>query len=121
MSLNESDLAQFSGSDNWYKHFTGFLYTDGLQYVAETGGAHWLIDAICTNAKHQKKITQNARLRDFQLWILTVKEDKSATLCCYEDSGMPLAFTQKIPYTDFPLKSIKLYLENNTLCLPSER
>jgi hypothetical protein len=28
---------------------------------------------------------------------------------------------QKIEYTDFPLPEITLYLENNTLMLPSER
>jgi hypothetical protein len=43
-TLIESDLAQFTGSDNWYRHSINrnILYTDGAQHVAEHGGAYWL-------------------------------------------------------------------------------
>jgi hypothetical protein len=46
--LREVDLEQFTGSENWYRHslFRQFLYTDGVQYAAEKGGAYWLIDKI---------------------------------------------------------------------------
>jgi hypothetical protein len=39
-TLNASDLRQFSGSEHWYRHALNrnVLYTDGAQYVAETGG-----------------------------------------------------------------------------------
>ena len=36
-TLSKSDLAQFTGSENWYRHGINrnVLYTDGAQYVAE--------------------------------------------------------------------------------------
>jgi len=45
-TLSKSDLAQFTGSENWYRHGINrnVLYTEGVQYVAEHGGAHWLLD-----------------------------------------------------------------------------
>ena len=47
-TLSKSDLAQFTGSENWYRHGINrnVLYTEGVQYVAEHGGAHWLLDEI---------------------------------------------------------------------------
>lgn len=52
--LNRADLRQFTGSENFYRHalVRSILYTDGVQYVAETGGAYWLIDAIALAQKY---------------------------------------------------------------------
>jgi len=38
-TLSKSDLAQFTGSENWYRHGINrnVLYTDGAQHVAEHG------------------------------------------------------------------------------------
>jgi hypothetical protein len=102
------DPSQFSGSEYYYKHFTGLLYTDGVQYLAETFGAYWLIDAIASYARKEP----------FQLWELAVHEN-SATLTCREDSGLRPVVTQEIEYTDFP-ENIKLYVSNNVLMLPRE-
>jgi hypothetical protein len=47
-TLSKSDLAQFTGSENWYRHGINrnILYTDGAQHVAEHGEAYWLLDEI---------------------------------------------------------------------------
>jgi hypothetical protein len=47
-TLSKSDLAQFTGSDNWYRHGINrnVLFTDGAHHVAEHGGAYWLLDEI---------------------------------------------------------------------------
>ncbi len=47
-TLNQADLRQFTGSEHWYRHPLArkVVYTDGAQYVAEHGGAYWLLDAI---------------------------------------------------------------------------
>ena len=44
----ESDLDQFTGSENWYRHGLNrnVTFTDGAKYVADEGGAYWLLDAI---------------------------------------------------------------------------
>ena len=107
------DLNQFTGSEFIYKHWSGRLqYTDGIRYLAGEAKAYWLIDAIASY--------QDGKLPDdFQLWELIVQNDK-AVLTCRADSNLPALVTQNIEFTDFPLQSIKLYVESGVLLLPSE-
>jgi len=113
--LKKEDLQGFIGTDDYYKHWTGKLvYTDGVKYVAEKGGAHWLIDAI---ASYQFKLSGIP----FQIWILRVDlENNTAVLTMQEDSGEPELVRQEIKFTDFPLDEIKFYLVDGVLMLPSE-
>lgn len=105
------ELNQFTGTENHYKHQTGrLLWTDGVQYVAENAGAYWLIDAIVSYQ----------RTEHFQIWELKKHNDNSATLTMREDTGQPTKVRQEIPFTDFPLEEIKLYLIDGVLLLPSE-
>ena len=115
--LTAADLNQFSGSEQWFRHFTGLLYTEGVDYLADKGGAYWLIDAI---APYQPTARRNQRLCEFQIWVLTVK-DSAAVLECFDDLPGKVLIRQHIEYTDFPLPEIKLYFENGVLMLPSER
>lgn len=126
----KSQLSQFTGTDNYYKHWLGFQYTDGIKFLADNAEFYWLLDAI---GSYQPTLRQNPRLRDFQLWLLVVgnehdfikpKEGNKAVLTCWEDTpspGVKPAVCQQIEYTDFPLQTITLYLENRVLLLPSER
>jgi len=119
-TLCESDLIQFCGSTEAYRHWTKRLvYTEGVQYMAEHGGAYWLIDAVASY-QPDKRIASRPDLVDFQLWELVVAQDKSATLTMRGDSDQPAVVTQEIPFTDFPLAQIKFYVCNGTLMLPSE-
>jgi len=111
----ESELTNFTGTEHHYRHWLGILYTDGIQFLAERAEAYWLIDAI---ASLQPEIPRAER--EFQLWELTVGDDRSAILEVRPDSGQPVIVSQKILSTDFPLRSIKLYVENGVLLLPSE-
>jgi len=114
----EDGLRQFTGGDTIYKHWLGITYTEGVKWLADKAGAFWLIDAI---ASWQVEARKDAMLRDFQMWVLMVNLDThSAALSCCRDAG-DVAFMQEIEWTDFPLKEIKFYLENNVLCLPQER
>jgi hypothetical protein len=121
----EQELQQFTGTESYYKHLLGFRFTDGVKFLAEEAQAYWLIDAIIS---HQIKL----RGQDFQLWLLVVgkehefikpKPGKDAVLTCWKDTpnaGVKPLVRQDIVLTDFPLKTIKLYLENKILLLPSE-
>lgn len=113
--LQESDLAGFYGTEKWYKNFTGLLYTDGIKFLAEQAQAYWLIDAV---GSYQQEFKDNQELQFFQLWDLEVKGSE-AVLTMRADSDQPALVRQEIPYTDFPF-SIKLYVCNNVLLLPSE-
>ena len=115
--LQQSDLAQFTGSENVYRHTINrnVLYTDGAQYVAEHGGAYWLLDEIAVIQPYNKHVAAEA----FQVWTLTVGSDRSAWLTCDDGNGN-IVFTKNIEYTDFPLDGITLYFTNNVILLPSE-
>ena len=109
--ITESDLCQFIGTVDYHRHWLGSVYTDGVQYLAEKAGAHWLIDAIFSYRRRES----------FQIWTLKKNDDDNgAVLTMQEDTGEPIKVRQKIPYTDFPLDQISLYLIDNVLLLTSE-
>lgn len=115
-TLNTSDLAYFTGTEQLYRHglVRHILYTDGVQHVAEAGEAYWLVDKIACNQLEAKIAAQ-----EFQLWTLTVAVDLTAVLTCTDGNGNTIA-EEKIGYTDFPLPEMKFYVTNNTILLPSE-
>lgn len=118
MTITQTELDTFTGSEEIYRHFLGICYTQGVKYLANKAQAYWLLDAI---ASHQtKQLLSQPALRDFQLWQLTVSSDKSAVLICQEDSDTEPVVKQEIEYTDFPLGFVKLYLIQKVLLLPSE-
>lgn len=117
-SLTEADLAQFIGTTTYYQHPFGIQYTDGVQYLAENGKAYWLIDAIAS-WQFNSKVRNDRMLQEIQFWKLIVHEDRSATLVCERDEGDSVV-TQMIPFTDFPLQRITLYVQEGVILLPSE-
>jgi hypothetical protein len=91
------------------------LYTEGAQFLAERGGAYWLLDEIALAQRFQSEVAAEA----FQLWTLTVRDDRSAALTCQNGNGHEV-FAKEIPLTDFPLEKISLYYCNSTILLPGE-
>lgn len=116
--LSEGELSQFTGTSQYYQHPLGVLITDGVHYVAERGGAYWLIDVIAIWQLHPR-IYQDPMLQQIQFWTLTVNDDRSAQLICERDSD-DIAVSQRIPFTDFPLKTLRLYFQDGVILLPSE-
>jgi hypothetical protein len=114
-----NNLGQFTGTDQYHRHLN-LLCTDGAMFLAEHADCFWLLDAI---ASYQPKLTTNPRLRDFQLWELVVRGDggfNAAVLICTDGDTADPIVTQTIEATDFPLPSIRLYVESGVLLLPSE-
>ena len=114
-----NNLAQFTGSENYHRHL-GMQYTDGIKFLADNADCYWLLDAI---ASYQPALCQNPRLFDFQLWELKVSDHSgfnSAVLTCTDGDNEVPVITQQIQSTDFPLLSIRLYVERGVLLLPSE-
>lgn len=116
--MSESELSQFIGTSQYHQHPLGVVYTDGLQYMAERGGGYWIIDAIAA-WQSDARIYRDPMLQQIQFWILTVDDDGSALLRCERDTD-DIAVSQTIPFTDFPLKTLKLYFQGGVLLLPSE-
>ena len=94
----EDELDQFHGTTRYYRNFTGLLFTDGINYLADRAGCYWLVDLV---GSYQR------RLEDvpFQLWEIELHDDRSAVVVMSEDTNDPVLVRQRIPYTDFPLVS----------------
>jgi hypothetical protein len=116
--LSLADLQQFTGSESFYRHgiVRRFLYTDGVQYVAEHAGAYWLIDEIALSQKFNKAVAAE----EFQVWTLTVNSDNRTALLICDDGNRNVVLRKDIPFTDLPLPELKLFFTNDTLCLPTE-
>ncbi|HEY2091292.1 MAG TPA: hypothetical protein VGJ81_05355 [Thermoanaerobaculia bacterium] len=109
-------LRSFTGTENYYVHSSGMRYTDGVKFLADEVEAYWLLDVI---ASWQPQALRDSWLREFQLWELIVHENGSATVACSRDTN-DVAFRQPIPFTDFPLDGVRLYVEGGVILLPSE-
>ena len=117
MTNLDSTLSMFTGTEGYHKFsiLSKLVLTDGVKYLCDKTGAYWLMDLI---ASYQQKCMKDEMLRDMQFWTLKVI-DGTGVVTCDRDTD-DTAFTQKIPYTDFPLEEIKLYCQNGVVLLPSE-
>lgn len=89
------------------------IITDGVLAVAKSAECFWLLDVI-GSYQHDPKLD-----KEFQVWKLEVNKDNdSGVVHGYNDTT--LIITQNIPYTDFPLDKITLYLIDKIILLPSE-
>lgn len=127
--LKSEELKQFTGDLERYRHplSPSVIYTPGVRYLAERGNAYWLLDAIVSHLMSEavkQAIADDQRLQYLQFWQLKVKKDRSAVLTARADSGVKPFVRQVIPYTDFPLEHVDVWVgyEPNhwTLYLPSE-
>lgn len=110
MVKTEIDLSQFYGSENLYRFnaLTKSVLTDGTKHLAETASAYWLFDAIDSH------ITTQGLNENTEFVVATLKKigNSDAELTLDDGNGLIWA-TQYIPYTDFPLDSIKTFATYN--------
>ena len=86
------------------------LFTDGAKFLANQAGAYWLIDEIAIIQPLDKRVATE----EFQVWKLTVRPDRTATLTCDDGNGN-IVVTREIGFTDFPLNEVMLYFTNNVI------
>ena len=117
----KEQLGYFYGSSDFFRHWStrNTLYTEGVSFLANQAGAHWLIDVI---ASHQTEAKVAAE--DFQVWTLKVA-DKKGVVRMTDGNGDKAVASQEISFTDFPLPEISIWAVRNefggvTLMLPSE-
>ena len=109
-------LNTFARTPRYYRHWSGMLVSDGVKFLVDVMNAYWLLDVI---ASWQPKALQDESLREFQLWELVVRSDKTARVSCLRDMD-DVAFRQEIPYTEFPFEYLRVYVERGVMLLPSE-
>jgi len=115
-TVDDLNLDQFTGTEHYYKHFTGLLFTDGIKYLADETKCHWFIDIV---ASYQHK------LKDIHFQIWKFKKNKvnslvGAVVTMREDTDKPVKISQDIFCTDFPLDEIEVYCIDNVMLLKSE-
>jgi hypothetical protein len=116
-TITKAALMQFTGSEQWYRHslVRKVLYTEGVQYVAETAGAYWLVDEIAF-----AQAVPAVAAEEFQHWKLAVDTAKSNAILTCDDGNDRIVMRKKLEFTDFPLDEIRFYFTDNTILLPSE-
>lgn len=116
-TLTAEDLRQFTGSAKWFQHSLNQTveYTEGVQFIAEHGGAYWLLDIIAIAQSHVPVVAA----QEFQVWTLKVNPNATALLTCDDGNGC-IVYDQSMSFADFPLPEIKLFFRDNVIMLPSE-
>ena len=116
-ALDRLMLAQFTDSQNFYRHglVREVLYTEGVEYVGDNAGAYWLLDEIALAQRHIISVKRE----DFQVWDLIVNADQTALLTCGDGNGLEV-YSKPIPFTDFPAPGIRFYYADWVIHLPSE-
>jgi hypothetical protein len=117
-SKNINDqLAQFSGSECIYKHPFGFVYTEGIQYLAESFECYWLIQDIFIHSKSKQVFAQET----FQTWKLQrINNSGTAFTLTAEDGNYNKLFQARVPYSDFKGNEVTIWFIEGTMLLPSE-
>lgn len=115
--LTQESLGQFTGTRAYHSlglttKMTKVIMSDGALHVACEAGAFWLMDEIAFAV--QGLANQNDGLKRIQFWNLK-KKGNTAKLVCVEDSGLYPQYIKNIPFTDFPLDSIDLWVQPTQL------
>lgn len=117
-----AQLAQFTGSATFTRHglVRSVLMTEGVAFLADQAGAHWLMDAIASY-QHEAR----ARAEPFQAWSLVVNSTTRSAVLAMTDGNSPTEIIrQEIEWTDFPLAEIALWCiaegDHRVIMLPSE-
>jgi len=121
-TLDHQTLAKFTSIENMHSFSTltpDVLLSDGAKYVADRGGAYWLMDKI---ALHQV-INDEYHIEEFQHWTLWVDNAFMGKLEC-EDGNENIIFREFIDYVYFPLRVLDLYAtkwgKKTLIMLPGE-
>ncbi|GMN11356.1 hypothetical protein MTsPCn9_10370 [Croceitalea sp. MTPC9] len=119
---NLSDqLRRFHGSAQFYRlPICGTLYTEGIQFLASTANAYWLLTDASIMGKSLMEKSYFITV-DFKRLTEAEKEEIGYDATIQYSDGNGLVFTtQKYHINDFPLDKLRLYFVDNTLLLPSE-
>lgn len=115
-NITEHNLEQFCGSTEYHaiSDKTNLVYSDGIKFLMDNG-ASWLIYLIVSwQSQHMVKS------EPFQCWKLSVNQEKSSGIIEADDGNNKIIARQCIDSTNFPLKSIKIFVHNGILMLSTE-
>lgn len=134
---------QTTGSEEWFSHAFGpLVYTSGIQFLAETCGAYWLIDLVASHQPDIRRKMEKHDLRPFQVWrlrwipdvvnadgtvesvkwIIDAWSDTPEAPASDDGPASVLLAKQEIGYSDFPesLSPFEFWVEDATALLKEE-
>jgi len=116
--LTMDDLAQFTGTETWYRHplVPQITFTEGVQFMAEKAGAYWLVDEIALGNRFLRKV----KAEPFQVWKLKRDAEGNGAELLVEDGNDHVVYRKRIEYTDFPLPEMAVWFTDNVILLPTE-
>ena len=108
------EMAHYTGTVNYWNHQffkVSIKLTDGANYIRKHCGAFWLFDLITQQTYHIDKsyIIRLNNIKDYE-YKFNVHDWETDEII----------YQQEIPFSDFPLKQLKLYVLNGICLLPSE-
>jgi hypothetical protein len=104
----EAQLAHFHGSATRARHAVvpSVLMTEGVVFLAQAAGAHWLTDVVASYIRDAR-----ASQEEFQVWRLMVDAINRTGVITIADGDCDAAIvTQLLDYTDFSLVEITVWL-----------
>jgi prenyltransferase beta subunit len=113
------ELENYTGSENFYKDFLGFVLTDGVKKLCDLCNCYWIISdtAVILMDKYKNK-------EDFIVIDIKVNKDKSCKISL-SDGNKNVLYTQEYKYTDFSLSKYTIWavfneVDTYTYMLPRE-
>ena len=98
----QSALAQFTGTERYYRLYPNVVLTDGTKYLADAAGCYWLMDLY---ASHLASVDPNEE----SFTCLKLNKRGSSAEIVIEDGNTHALAKQHIEYTDFPLENFMFY------------
>ncbi|MFO0355750.1 MAG: DUF6876 family protein [Sphingobacteriaceae bacterium] len=115
----ERNLSYFTGTEEYHRFNGNILLTDGVKYMAEACQAFWFLDIIWSVLSTSKIINDYDRV-----FCKLEMTDEDTAIVTLDDGNKNILYFQRIDFTDFPLKEIKVFAfvngEYRVLLLPSE-
>ncbi len=98
----QSALAQFTGTERYYRLYPNVVLTDGAKYFADAVGCYWLMDVY---ASHLASVDPQAE----SFTCLKLSKKGSCAEIVIEDGNTQLLAKQHVEFTDFPLDTFVFY------------
>lgn len=102
----EKHLSTFCGTTQYHRYSRQLVLTDGARYFAEKAQAFWFVSII-------DSILPKLHKENFLCVKIEKILDNSAHVEITDGNDKYL-YSQRIEYTDFPMKSIDIYVQRST-------
>jgi hypothetical protein len=114
-------LREFRRAKNFYNYLypgkSPILISPACKFILEKCDSSFLFDSILKS--QELKILKDVNFKIYKLRQL--RNDMSWTLSCYSDLEMKPLIKLSLPFSNFPLQEITIWVIQNVAILPQER